>query len=133
VGPGKNRTTPMDSSAARSDNRSLRGSGGLGEFDGGFDIGGVFLVSVGPDGFAKSTLIEHPIVARAPDFLGSRVSPWCSRLLGRRRHTEPLATTAAQLIHWVDELGLWTDLCELLDYISHPEAVRDLNDGQLVC
>ena len=33
----------------------------------------------------------------------------------------------------IDELGLWTDLCELLDHVSHREGVRYLNNGQLVC
>jgi peptidoglycan/xylan/chitin deacetylase (PgdA/CDA1 family) len=33
----------------------------------------------------------------------------------------------------IDELNLWTDLCELLDYISHRKGVRYLNNGQLVC
>jgi peptidoglycan/xylan/chitin deacetylase (PgdA/CDA1 family) len=33
----------------------------------------------------------------------------------------------------IDELNLWTDLRELLDYISHREGVRYLNNGPLVC
>jgi hypothetical protein len=33
----------------------------------------------------------------------------------------------------IDELNLWSDLRELLDYVSHRKGVRYLSNGQLLC
>lgn len=60
---------------------------------------GLFVVTLGPDGVGKSTLIKHLIDATASAFRGNRVFHWRPMSLWRRKHTGTVTNPHGQPPH----------------------------------